>query len=517
MRRKKDIEPPRRQRIDLDDLDLPDAVDLAIEGLARGDVFQREGRLVDVVRTAVPDADGGIVRPLGAPRIRLTPKPRIREQLMLTCDFRRRVEGKLLSVDPPAELVNALVSRGEWPHVRILTGIAEWPVLRADGTILSTPGYDAKSSVIYEPRVTVEIPDAPTREDARAAVDELQELISDFPFASGEGRSAWIAGLLTLLARPAIAGPAPLVLIDANERGSGKTLLADLYGAIVTGKSLPRRTAPDDPAEWRKTITSIAIAADPIILIDNVTRMLRSDALDAVLTGTAFRDRLLGRNEEIALDVRTLFVATANNAMISADLVRRSLHVRLESQVERPEQRSGFRFPDLLGEARENRAKYIRAGLTILRAYALAGRPAVELRPMGSYEDWTRVVRAAGVWAGLPDPASTQDALRSDAEPEHEELGALLRAWHEHYGERAVSTSAVLTELRRHVDVLGIDSLGHVRDALTTLCDCAPGELPTPRRLGNELRSLRGRIVNGLMVVPADRGVDGRAWRVRAA
>jgi putative DNA primase/helicase len=234
-----------------------------------------------------------------------------------------------------------------------------------------------------------------------------------------------------------------------------------------------------------------------------------------VLTGTAYRDRMLGRNEEIALDVRTLFVATSNNATISADLVRRSLHVRLESNVERPEQRTGFRIPDLLGHVRKHRATYLQAGLTLLRAYVVAGRPAVKLRPMGSYEAWSSVVRAPIVWAGWPDPGVTQDVLRADAEPEHDELGALLAAWHEHYGDRSVTTATLLADVRGDRDVLGAGALARMREALETVCDTPPGELPTPRRFGNYLRSVRGRIVAGMVVVPAAKSEEGRAWRIR--
>src|SRR5207249_1071181 len=44
------------------------------------------------------------------------------------------------------------------------------------------------------------------------------------------------------------------------------------------------------------------------------------------------------------------------------------------------------------------------AALTLLRGYCSAGRPDVELSTWGSYEAWSGLVRAAIVWAGLPDP-----------------------------------------------------------------------------------------------------------------
>jgi hypothetical protein len=52
------------------------------------------------------------------------------------------------------------------------------------------------------------------------------------------------------------------------------------------------------------------------------------------------------------------------------------------------------------------------------------------MRPMGSYKDWSRVVRAALVWAGQPDVAVTQDDLRDSANEDRTDASILLRAWY---------------------------------------------------------------------------------------
>jgi putative DNA primase/helicase len=437
--------------------------------------------------------------------------------LGIACSFKRKRQTedgwKLTSAAPPPDVVAAVASRGEWASIRRLSGIVECPVLRPDGSVLLAPGYDAATAYIYEPSALVEVPEQPTLEDARAAVAVLLDLVGDFPFGTGAHRAAWLAGLLTLLARPAIDGPVPLLLIDANERGAGKSLLADVIGVIVRGQPLPRRTAPDDPAEWRKVVLAIGIAGDAAVLIDNVTRTLKSDALDAVLTGTAFRERLLGKNEELSLDVRTMFIVTANNAALSADLVRRSLQVRLEAQVENPEQRDGWRHPRLLEHVRAHRAVYLAAGLTILRAYVVAGRPEVTMRPMGSFEAWSAVVRAPLIWAGQSDPAETQDALRDGADPERESLEALFGAWHAVYGERAVSVRNVLGNL---ADPEQSPDEQVLRDAISAFCDCEVTRLPSVKRFGNKLRAVRGRIVRGIILERVkEHGRDGATWRTR--
>lgn len=495
--------------------DVPRIVDSSIAALEQANVFQRQGALVDVVRGATTDGRG-VVRPDGAARVRLLPAPRLREVLAERVKYtrQRQTEGGVsnVAVPPPRDVVEALMARGEWAFVRPLAGIAECPCIRPDGTVLDVPGYDAGTHLLYEPSAEVTVSMVPTEADARSAVAELLELVADFPFASPAHQSAWLAGLLSLLARPAIDGPCPLLLIDASERGSGKTLLADIIGLIVSGRTLPRRTMPEKPEEWKKSLLAIAIAADPVILIDNVTRQLRSDALDAVLTGTSYRERLLGKNEELTLDVRTLFIVTANNASLSPDLVRRSVHARLEANTERPESRSGFAYPDIRAHILEHRGKYLRAGLTVLRAYFVAGCPDMKLRPMGSFEAWSKVIRNALVWAGQPDPLETQEALRETSDPEQEGLEQLLAAWNVVYGEKGVTVRNLLADLADPADPRERELL----TAISVFCDTEPGKLPSPKRLGNKLRTLRGRIARRIRFErDPGRNEDGVTWRTR--
>lgn len=496
--------------------DLARVVDETIEVLGTQPIFQRQGALVDIVRDAEVRADG-VIRPEGMPRIRMLPSARLKEMLSVAIDYKRRRQTEQgwqeVSVGAPVDVVAALAARGQWPTIRPLAGIAEYPVLRADGSVLNEPGYDPRTTLIYEPTCEVQVPTDCSREAAVAAVQELRALVADFPFAEPLHFTAWLATLLALLARPAIAGPVPMTLIDASERGSGKTLLADVIGVICRGKNLARRTAPEDPAEWKKAMLGIAIAADPVVLIDNVTRMLRSDALDAVLTGTSFRERVLGRNEELTLDVRTVFIVTANNAVLSADLIRRAIQTRLEPQSERPDQRGDFAHADLLAYVTEHRARYIAAALTVLRGYFEAGRPKVKMRPMGSYEAWSSVVRAALVWAGEPDVALTQDALREDSDPEHEDTEQLVSAWFESFGSRSVTAAYVLREL---ADPTLEPSKAALRNAINVTCDSDPGRLPSLRKLGNKLRTMRGRIVDGTIFERSkEHGMHGAEWRTR--
>ena len=73
--------------------------------------------------------------------------------------------------------------------------------------------------------------------------------------------------------------------------------------------------------------------------------------------------------------IRCLWIATGNNPEFSNEIARRLVRIRLDPNVERPAQRSGFRHPDLMAWVRANRARLVAACLTLCQAWIAAGRP----------------------------------------------------------------------------------------------------------------------------------------------
>src|SRR5690606_27501655 len=92
---------------------------------------------------------------------------------------------------PTQWLVAAVDARGEWPGIRHLKGVSDVPVLRADGSLWQTPGYDEATGVLYEPSADFPaVHDDVNIDDADAAVGELLEVVCDFQFESDDHRSA---------------------------------------------------------------------------------------------------------------------------------------------------------------------------------------------------------------------------------------------------------------------------------------------------------------------------------------
>lgn len=478
-----------RRRINLTRISITDAVDQTIDELARlSRVYQRHGLLCDFVREAVPTNDDAVEQALkGLPRIRAIPPARLIEYVSQAVQFvhtRTTNKGDVeVKIHPPKWAGDMVAARGEWEKIRPLRGVYAHPVLMPDGRILQTPGYDAPSGVYYAGSLSIDVPELPTKDEARAAVAELLEVISDFPLTD-VGRAVFLAGVLTLLARPAIDGPTPLSAVEANSPGAGKGLLLDVIGEIVLGQRMNASDLPADNEEVRKFLFSIGLSGCESLLFDNIKTKLGGSALEMALTSGSIQARKLGGNEQAVVPWTTVTFATMNNGQWTSDMSRRAILARLDTPFERPERRTGFRHDPLLPYVRANRQRLLTAAMTVLSAYQVAGRPRVSMRSMGSFESWSAVVRAPIVWCGLPDPAVSQDVLLENGDPERDDLDALLTAWYQTFGERRVTGAAVLDH---HA----------LREVATDYADIRPAD-SAKRKLGAALSKAKGRIVNGL-------------------
>jgi hypothetical protein len=496
--------------------DLERMTDEAIAALSHDSrVYQRGGSLCGVITVA----DGpqlkakDIRRAIGTPVIRVLAQATIRERLsacLRWIKFAAR-EKQWVACLPPDDVVSAVAARGEWGGVRSLISVATSPVLKPDGTVLQTPGYDADTGILYWPREAyAEVSENPTIEDARGALEAICEVVCDFPFAKPEHRSAWIAGLLTMLARPAIDGPVPLFAVDATTRGTGKSRLVDAAVWLAHGQDAARTSLPEDDDEMRKRITSIVLEGDPAVCLDNVTSAIVFPSLDAVLTSMTWKDRFLGTNTSVTAPHRSVWWATGNNLVLGGDLSRRSLHVRLESPYENPEERTGFRHPELIRWVRENRKRLVASCLTILRAFIVAGSP-YEGKVWGSFEAWSRLIPGALVWSGFTDPLWAR-ATTTDSDSERDHLRTVMQGITLLFGTGSATTKAIVAQafVQRAQDT----QLDDFRSAVEEITKCHAGKIPEHTKLGYYMRRVRGRVMGAKRIVRPETTQNVARWMV---
>jgi hypothetical protein len=474
-------------------------IDSAISALAaEPNVFQRANALVTVLRDASRLNREKIHRPKGSPRITPLQHPRLRELMTKTAAWKkvrtdRNGDVENVSAHPPDWATNGVAARGEWPEIRPIEAIIEAPALRHDGTILDTPGWDEATELLYEPNAGFpKIPGRPDREDARYAAERLMELVVDFPFAGENHRAAWLAALLTPLARFAIDGPCPLFLFDANTPGSGKSKLTDIISMISTGRDMPRTAYPDSDEEMRKRITATALAGDRLMLIDNIATTFGGSSLDSALTASSWQDRKLGASEMTPpLPLFVVWYATGNNVGLRGDVLRRVVPCRLEAKDEHPEERTDFTIKgDLLHHVRRLRPELVAAALTLLRAHALAGRPDSGLAPLGSFEAWSDVVRSCVHWATGLDPCATRAELRAN-DPDTIARAALLEGWSELPGaDHGLTVAEALRLLKADTD----GRFNKLKDCLMEWS--RNDDLPSAKAIGQRLKLIRARVCN---------------------
>jgi len=199
---------------------------------------------------------------------------------------------------------------------------------------------------------------------------------------------------------------------------------------------------------------------------------------------------------------------TSNNARVMGDTTRRLLPVRLVSNMERPEDRTGFDIPNLAQHVAKHQPQLVVAALTELRAWFVAGCPAEELKPWGSFEAWSHVIRNPLVWAGWPDPAESRALLRAD---EDEELAAIAAVHTAIEAQRDSGDGTKAKDIARAAN----EGKHGLAEALAGL----PGrrvDTFDARSAGLQLRKARGRVVGGKRLTTTARGRDGRTWEVEA-
>jgi hypothetical protein len=502
---KPDINPNLKLiRLGRDEQRVVDETIIALSGAS--EIYQRGGSLCHVVKDAKPPK--GVVRDGNPLRIIPMQEARIKELLSTVAAFEKVTgeDGETHIVVTPPWIVKAITARGQWDDMPAIEAVTEVPVLKPDGTILCTPGLDRDTGVFYRPQQDfLPVDDHPSEDDAGMAARFLLEAIEDFPFKTHSHRAAAIAGILTPFARYAFEGPAPLMLVDANCPGTGKGLLVDAMTFPFSGRKIARMPNPKNDEECRKKITSIALAGEPMVLIDNVSGPLGCGSLDAALTATTWSDRKLSLSEMTGpLPLLTTWYATVNNAILTADIPRRSLHIRLESKVEKPEERDDFKHPDLMRWVRRNRVKMVHACLAILRSYFAAGCPSQNFTQWGSFEGWSKIVRGAVVWAALHDPFEARRELSSQADRESQILRMLIDGWQElqqaNEGEAITVAQALETVREDDAEIAASVVKLHpkfqpFRNALAEIS--TNGKPPSARAIGMKLHHLKGRIIDG--------------------
>ena len=339
---------------------------------------------------------------------------------------------------PSVATTRAVLTQCDWPGLRPLAGVVSVPVVRSDGTIMTTRGYDAHTRLYYRPAFHVpDVPERPTAVQVQMAKEfVIGYVLGDFLFDSEASKANYLALLFTPLLRLFIGGLPPFGVISATTRGSGKTLLTEIMRAVYGVHMTPWVRKEE---EFKKTVTSILRdTTAPVVCFDNVDSFdtISHGALSMLLTSTEWSERVLGVSNMFTGINDRLWVATGNNVSVGGDIASRSVLTRLDPQMERPEERTGFKISDLwawLADDR-NRANLMFYMLVLVRAWIADGATRDTTIKMRNFSAWAQAMGGLLAYHGIPEFLANRDELASGADDEETSTAAFLLKWFEKYG-----------------------------------------------------------------------------------
>lgn len=350
---------------------------------------------------------------------------------------------------PPTKVTSAVLASAEWPGLKPLAGIIGMPVIRRDGSLLQEPGYDPASHLYLSPSVDVPaIADDPTPaqvEQSRTFV--FDTLLRDFEWAGPADRANYIGLLVTPFLRRHLRCMTPLGIVSATMPGSGKSILAGLIGLLAGQKTL---SWADDDRELEKVITSAFTIEAGVVVFDNLEEgtAINSPILANLLTNQTWSGRILGASRIGSWPNERLWLATGNNLRVGGDIASRSVLVRLSPRAPHPEERDGFRIPNLDEWLTNpaNRAATIRHLLVLILDWTLVGsRRDTTLPNMRQFTPWARGVGGFLHHHGVKGFLTNLDELRA-TDDDDVRWAAFLSKWQSKFGAKPVRAAEVFED-----------------------------------------------------------------------
>lgn len=451
------------------------------------DLFRQDGRLVQIVRV---ERAGKHIR-----RVCLVTKDNLASCLSRFISFYQIKKGEdgepyraYLSACP-ASIVKEFLASNAPSVIPVLNGIVNIPTLRGDMTLIETPGYDPASGFYLDMDGDFPpIPQSPSKKDALEALARIRSPMDEFPFKDGASESVILAASLTSVSRRPLPS-APMFIITAPEKGTGKSMLTDMCSIIATGDNAHSLTYKFSETEMEKTLFATLLEGAPVIVIDNVDTHLKGAAFCVILTQPYYKSRILGASETGTVNTNVLMLADGNNVVVKGDLIRRSLQCALDARMERPYTRT-FKI-NFIEYVKEHRKELVRDLLTILIAYHKADDK-VKTSSFGSFDAWSRRIREPLIWLGLDDPLDTMRQLEEN-DPVRQTVGDVFYNLHQVFGTKPFLAKDAVPSYPGSSKSVGL------WEALEAAIASPAGV--NGRTIGNWLRDRRNQIVDGLELI----------------
>jgi hypothetical protein len=289
-------------------------------------------------------------------------------------------------------------------------------------------------------------------EEARSFL--LDTLLGDFEWEDSASLANYVALMVTTFLRRPLRALVPLAILSASAPSSGKSLLSALIGLLVGQQTVP--WPADNDTELEKLITSTFTVESGAVIFDNLPEgeSIASPMLANLLTNPVWSSRILGKSGMGTWPNDRMWMATGNNLQVGGDIASRSVYVRLKPTSPHPEERTGFRIPDLQGWIKNprNRSTLLWRLLILTADWVAAGTPRdTSVPPMRQFSPWAQGVGGFLKHHGINGFLSNLGAVRRMDEEDHK-WAVFLAAWLERFGSGYVRPSDLLASAMPEYD-----------------------------------------------------------------
>jgi len=349
---------------------------------------------------------------------------------VMICEYRVRFDD--LQFPPPKPFVELLLNseptRRELPHI---ASYATRPVFGQDFEFLGRGWHPDTGVLVHGPEVEPAVPPRVNAADALSRLPRhLRQLLRGFCFKGDADVvntvGAMLTGLLPTHFRQLGKG---LVLLDGNQPGVGKSLLARTIGVVLDGND-PRTIAfsADEEELNKRTCAILRGQQQSILIYDNAKattgRPISSPFVESNSMTAHVTLRILGQSLNIDRPNDLLWAITMNHTKTSPDLVSRGLPIRLQYEG-RPEDRD-FGDSNPIAYAMEHRAEILGELAGMVIRWNQAGRPTGNHRHR--CRQWAGVLGGILEANGLPEFLTNLDEAAGEFNTELDEMAALAEA-----------------------------------------------------------------------------------------
>ena len=362
-----------------------------------------------------------------------------------------------------AQLVSALLADEDlWSRLPALRYYSRRPLFDEEFNLLG-PGYHPQQEILVhgidiEPSLHV-----PSTAPGASSIDRLpptvRHLLQEFCFATEADLANAVALLLTgILANHFVTKPKPLAIIDANQRGVGKSLLLQCFGQLLDDEvPAPIPLVRDEELE-KKLGARLREPRSSILFFDNARGVIESMVLEQNALAPMLSIRILGQSANITRPNTFIWAITSNQTSGTSDVVDRFLPIRMEYEGHTLKRRF---ICDPLDYSRVHRRELLGELAGMVERWKQAGMPMG--RQMHRCARWAQVIGGILTTAGLDEFLDNVEAAVAAMDESLQNLAALaehvvIKNLHDYYSHASEAADKNKGQLPRDWTKLFLDA-----------------------------------------------------------